>query len=180
MAAQEILIRDDGIFPGNFLPVLLYKGALDVPLLFPATHVTQLFKKNGWSNSWDAGIFTYHHYHSITHEVLGIYSGQTTVQLGGYSGPKLLLEKGDVLVIPAGVAHKNLNEEDAVGVVGAYPDGRDYDMNYGKPGERPKADERIAAVPIPDSDRLSGKGGELSKRWAKYLKAGRDQADVAG
>lgn len=164
---QEILINDDGTFPGNSLPALLYKGALDIPLLFPATHISQVFKKHGWSNSWDAGIFTYHHYHSITHEVLGIYSGEATIQLGGDDGPKLLLEKGDVLVIPAGVAHKNLDEENAVGVVGAYPDGRDYHMNYGKPGERPKTDENIAAVPLPGSDPLGGAGGELTKRWTK-------------
>ncbi|SDE63545.1 Uncharacterized protein YjlB [Mucilaginibacter pineti] len=164
---QEILIKDDGTFPGNHLPALLYKSALDIPLLFPAIHVSQLFKKHGWSNSWDAGIFTYHHYHSITHEVLGIYSGQATIQLGGDKGPKLLLEKGDVLVIPAGVAHKNLDEEDAVGVVGAYPDDRDYDMNYGKPGERPKTDKNIAALPVPENDPVMGAGGELTKRWTK-------------
>ena len=164
---QEILIKDDGTFPGNRLPALLYKSVLDIPLVFPATHVSQLFKKHSWSNSWDAGIFTYHHYHSLTHEVLGIYSGRATIQLGGDTGPKILLEKGDVLVIPAGVAHKNLDEEDAVGVVGAYPDGRDYDMNYGKPGERPGTDENIAAVPLPNNDPLVGAGGDLTKRWTK-------------
>jgi uncharacterized protein YjlB len=67
---QEIIIADDGAFPGNRLPALLYKNVLDIPLLFPATHVKHLFEKNDWSNSWDAGIFTYHHYHSIAHEVL--------------------------------------------------------------------------------------------------------------
>jgi uncharacterized protein YjlB len=75
------------------------------------------------------------------------------------------LEKGDVLVIPAGVAHKNLDEENDVGVIGAYPDGRDYDMNYGKPAERPQTDENIARVPIPFTDPLQGKNGELTKRW---------------
>jgi uncharacterized protein YjlB len=165
LMTQEIIIADDGTFPGNRLPALLYKNVLDIPLLFPATHVRHLFKKNDWSNSWDAGIFTYHHYHSVTHEVLGIYSGKATVQLGDDNGPKILLAKGDVLVIPAGVAHKNLDEENQVGVIGAYPDGRDYDMNYGKPGERPQADENITRVPIPLTDPLQGKNGELTKRW---------------
>ncbi|WCT13448.1 hypothetical protein [Mucilaginibacter jinjuensis] len=162
---QEILVKDDGTFPGNSLPALHYKGALDVPLLLPATYVSKLFKKYGWSNSWDAGIFTHHHYHSITHEVLGIYSGRANIQLGGDNGPKLLLEKGDVLVIPAGVAHKNLDDENALSVIGAYPDGRDYDMKYGKPGERPEADDNIIAIPLPESDPLSGAAGELTKRW---------------
>src|ERR1700760_4036246 len=115
MQVQEFLIADDGVFPGNTLPALLYKNALDIPLLFPATHVQNLFKQYDWRNSWDAGIFTYHHYHSITHEVLGIYSGQAHIQLGNDQGPVVLLEKGDVLIIPAGVAHKNLDQENAVG-----------------------------------------------------------------
>jgi len=127
-----------------------------------------IFERNGWTNSWDAGIFTYHHYHSVTHEVLGIYTGKARVQLGGDSGPVLELEKGDVLVIPAGVAHKNLDDENAVGVVGAYPDGRDYDMNYGKPDERPQADEHIANVPLPETDPVDGPGGELTRRWKMF------------
>jgi uncharacterized protein YjlB len=75
--------------------------------------------------------------------VLGIYSGSTTIQLGGEHGQKLTIEKGDVLVIPAGVAHKNLGKENEVGVVGAYQEGREYDINYRKPSERPGMDKNI-------------------------------------
>ncbi|AYL99164.1 cupin domain-containing protein [Mucilaginibacter celer] len=163
---QEIYIRDDGIFPGNSLPALLYKQALDIPLIFAAAYVQSQFAEHNWTNSWDAGIFTFHHYHSITHEVLGIYSGKAQAQLGGDHGPVLILEKGDVLVIPAGVAHRNLNEKNAIAVVGAYPEGMDYDMNYGKPGERPDADRRIAQVPMPENDPLSGRTGELIRTWS--------------
>lgn len=161
---QEIMIGDDGVFPGNRLPVLLYKGALVIPVLFPTTHVSQRFKAHSWSNSWDAGIFTFHHYHSITHEVLGIYSGSARIRLGGDNGPVLMLEKGDVLVIPAGVAHQNLDAGNDVGVVGAYPDGKDYDMNYGKPGERPETDKHIARVPLPENDPLGFADG-LTNSW---------------
>ena len=170
---QSFQINDDGIFPGNRLPALLYKHVLDIPLLFPATHVKNIFKENGWTNSWDAGIFTYHHYHSITHEVLGIYSGKTTVQLGGDRGPMVILEKGDVLVIPAGVAHKNLGDENDVGVVGVYPDGRDYDMNYGKPGERPQTDKNIDRLPPPEKDPIEGANGQLMQLWHIGLYAGK-------
>ena len=145
---QQIHLTDDGTFPNSPLP-----------LLFPAKHVTDLFESHNWSNSWDDGIFEYHHYHSITHEVLGIYSGETTVQLGGEHGEKIKIQKGDVLVIPAGVAHKNLGKENDIGCVGAYPDGRDYDMNYGKPGERPGTDHNIHHVPLPKTDPVYGEGG---------------------
>jgi uncharacterized protein YjlB len=70
-----------------------------------------------------------------------------------------------VLVIPAGVAHKNLGGENDVGVVGAYPDGRDYDMNYGKPGERPGTDENISGVPIPSGDPVLGNNKGLTTIW---------------
>ncbi len=162
---EQVAIQEDGVFPNICLPVLLYKGALDIPLLFPATHVKHWFEKHGWSNSWDAGIFEYHHYHSITHEVLGIYKGHTKLQLGGPAGPVIFIEKGDVLVIPAGVAHKNLGAENSVGVVGAYPDGRNYDMNYGKPGERPRTDENIKNVPVPANDPVFGRDKGLSSIW---------------
>jgi uncharacterized protein YjlB len=162
---EQIVLQDDGIFPNSHLPALLYKGALDIPILFPGTHVRHLFERNDWSNSWDAGIFEYHHYHSISHEVLGFYRGQAKMQLGGPKGPKIFVEKGDVLVIPAGVTHKNLGPENSVGVIGAYPDGRHYDMNYGKPGERPGTDENIRNVLVPESDPVLGINGGLTKIW---------------
>jgi uncharacterized protein YjlB len=162
---EPVVLQDDGVFPNSRHPALLYKGVLDIPLLFPATHVKHLFEKHGWSNSWDAGIFGYHHYHSITHEALGIYKGHTKLQLGGPYGPQILIERGDVLVIPAGVAHKNLGAENSVGVVGAYPQGGNYDMNYGKPGERPYTDENIKIVPIPASDPVFGRDRGLFKIW---------------
>lgn len=58
-----------------------------------------------------------------------------------------------MILIPAGVAHKNLENQDFA-VVGAYPKGRSYDMNTGKSKERPDADINIAAVPIPEADPL--------------------------
>jgi len=48
---------------------------------------------------------------------------------------------GGVIVIPAGVAHQNVGSSGDFGVVGAYPDGRDWDLLRGQPGERPQADK---------------------------------------
>ncbi len=160
-----IQLNDNGTFPNSKFPALLYKGVLDIPLLFPATHVSHIFEKNNWGNSWDAGIFEYHHYHSTVHEVLGIYKGSTTVLLGGDDGKEVFIEKGDILVIPAGVAHKSLGDENDVGCVGAYPYAQPYDMNYGKPSERPKTDENLKRVPIPDNDPLQGDEAGLPDIW---------------
>ncbi|MFL5811048.1 MAG: cupin [Flavisolibacter sp.] len=162
---QTFFVKDDGIFPNNKLPVVYYAAVLDLPRLFPGLYIKKLFSENNWTNNWKQGIFTYHHYHSITHEVLGICSGETLLQLGGENGITLFVEKGDVLIIPAGVAHMNLGEENDISCVGAYPDGKDYDMNYGKPGERPKADQNIALVPLPKMDPVFGTKKGLVKLW---------------
>src|ERR1043166_8709239 len=141
---QKYFLRDDGRFPNNAsLPVLLYKKALDLPGLFPGNYIVSLFKKNNWTNSWKDGVLDYHHYHSNTHEVLGVYRGKTIIQLGGAGGIELTLEKGDVLLIPAGVAHKNLTPDSRFKCVGAYPEGREYDMNFGKAEERPSTEIHV-------------------------------------
>lgn len=165
MKPQYHFVKDDGIFPNSRLPILYYRGVLDLPKLFPARYVKQLFKKNNWTNNWKQGIFTCHHYHSTTHEVLGIVRGETLLQLGGEKGITLFVEKGDVLIIPAGVAHMNLGKENDVSCIGAYPGGREYDMKYGKTRERPAADRNIASVPLPETDPVFGERGELLKAW---------------
>ena len=71
----------------------------------------------------------------------------------------------DVLLIPAGVAHKNIGSSTDFKCVGAYPEGRDFDINLGKSGERPGTDKNIRKVPIPKLDPLYGKEGCLSLYW---------------
>lgn len=165
---QLYILKDDGVFPNSRLPVLHYKNVLRLPVLFPALYIRRLFRSHGWSNSWKNSIYTYHHYHGTSHEVLGVCKGKSVVQLGGESGIRLMLEEGDVLVIPAGVAHKNLGKEKDITCVGAYPDGREYDMNYGHPDERPRTDRSIASIPLPETDPVFGAKGPLPGIWGKH------------
>ena len=76
-----------------------------------------------------------------------------------------VVRPGDVIVIPAGVAHKNLGASADFRVVGAYPRGQHPDLCTGKPGERPQADRRIARVPLPEQDPVYGPGGPLIAHW---------------
>ena len=94
---------------------------------------------------------------------MGIYGGTITVQLGGPSGIVIEGQRGEEIIIPAGVAHKNLGSSSDFRCVGAYPPGQSWDMNYGKPGERPKADQNIANIPLPDKDPVYGSDGPLVK-----------------
>jgi uncharacterized protein YjlB len=156
--------KDDGKIPNNKYPLLLYRNAFKERGSKGAEWLEQKFVSNNWSNSWRNGIFDFHHYHSITHEALGIYSGSALVHLGGEEGNKVTVKAGDIIVIPAGVGHKNI-ESDDLGVVGAYPGGMMWDMKYGKAGERPKADQNIVAVPLPEQDPLLGKENGLLSIW---------------
>lgn len=162
----EELLDGDGTFPNSPLPLLLYREVISLPDGNGAALFEELFEANGWSGCWRNGIYPYHHYHSTAHEVLGIYRGSAKVQLGGERGVIREVRAGDVLVIPAGLAHKNLGASDDFGVVGGYPEGQDWDMNYGKAGERPTADKKIAGVPLPRMDPVYGTRGPLVQKWS--------------
>jgi uncharacterized protein YjlB len=162
---SEVLV-DDGRFPNNErLPLLIYHQALNLPRNHAASAIEELLEENDWRNSWRDGIYTYHHYHSTAHEVLAVFSGESKVQFGGPQGITRQLHAGDIVIIPAGVAHKNLESNDNFGIVGAYPEGRDWDICRGRKGERPAADRRIARVPIPKADPLFGPEGPLLEMW---------------
>ncbi len=121
---------------------------------------------NKWSNSRWGGILTCHHYHSTSHEVIGVYRGETILQLGGEDGTRLRIAKGDVLIIPAGVAYKNLGQEHSIGVVAAYPGGMACDMNYENAGDRSLADKNIEKVPLPLTDPVGATASSLPIIWA--------------
>lgn len=56
-------------------------------------------------------------------------------------------------------------------IIGEYPEGKDFDMNYGNPGERPATDNNIAGVPIPQYDPVLGFGEGIATLWKDHLPA---------
>ncbi len=157
---------DDGNIPNSQYPLIIYKAAFSKSGNAGAKWLEQKFESNNWRNSWRNGVFPYHHYHSITHEVLGVYSGTALLHLGGENGEKLRVEVGDIIVIPAGVGHKNIESSKDFAIVGAYPNGMEYDLMKGKANERATADENISKVPFPDQDPLLEKNNGLMKIWS--------------
>ncbi|WP_420156168.1 cupin domain-containing protein [Siphonobacter sp.] len=156
MKPERLHFKDDGVIPNSVLPLLVYSAVFKPEEKDLARRFETLFAEHRWRNSWRNGVYPYHHYHSISHEVLGVYSGQATLQLGGEKGQAIHVQAGDVLVIPAGVGHKKLEASSDFGVVGAYPEGKDWDLLKGEKGDRPQADRNITAVPMPSQDPVTG------------------------
>jgi uncharacterized protein YjlB len=158
----------DKNFPNNdALPLLIYKNALTLEGTEEqnAVCVEKLFRKNDWHPSWRDGIHDFQHYHSTAHEALGIYSGHAKVQFGGPQGVIVEVACGDVIIIPAGVAHKSIHCSEDFQCVGAYPTGQEYDIMYGEENERIEAEDNIQHVPLTSHDPVFGKQGPLEKWW---------------
>lgn len=155
---------DDGRFPNSRLPLLLYREALK-PELCSAEALETLFEACGWPPAWRSTIFTYHHYHSTAHETLGVASGRARLMLGGPEGRVFEVRAGDVIAIPAGVAHQRLDSTGDFLVVGCYPPGQDWDLLRGEPGDRAIAESNIPAVDLPATDPVTGRTEPLPRLW---------------
>jgi uncharacterized protein YjlB len=165
-AVKQVMLSDDGTFPNNpLLPLMLYPGAFLPFGSDPAADIEARFNANRWPAAWRNGVYDFHHYHSEAHEALGVYRGWAKVQFGGPNGDVIQITSGDAAVLPAGTAHKLIDSSSEFAVVGAYPPSQQPDMLHGKPGERPVADERIARVPMPDTDPVTGTQGGLLNAW---------------
>jgi uncharacterized protein YjlB len=162
---EQFPFKDDGVFPNSGLPLLVYRQAFRTEAEDRASIIEQCLAENDWTNSWRNGVYPFAHYHSTTHEVLGVFRGSATLRVGGEHGKDVDVRAGDVIVIPAGVAHRKLEASADFAVVGAYPGGREWDLLRGLPGERPEADQKIAALPIPDKDPIYGADGPLRQIW---------------
>lgn len=172
MSAQRpltFLFKDDGAIPNNpALPALIYKGALGLSGTGdPESEIEKLFRANGWGRDmWRNGIYSFPHYHSMIHEVLGIARGTARVRLGGDRGEVFNFEPGDIAVLPAGTGHQRLSGSSDLTVIGAYPPEGTYNLCRGdNPADRDKALTTIPQVPIPTSDPARGVHGPLRELW---------------
>jgi len=116
-----------------------------------------LFERTGWTGAWKNGVYPHHHYHSGAHEVLGIAAGWVRVRLGGETGRTMELRAGDVVVIPAGVAHKNEGSEPGPP--------RGWRLSAWAEPRFASSWRQIAAVPLPAADPVHGTSGPLLTRW---------------
>ncbi|WP_420960466.1 cupin [Brucella sp. IR073] len=163
MTPETFLFDPSDEIPNNpRLSVLYYRGGVK-PDGDAASHIEQLFIRNGWTGTWRNGVFSYHHYHTEGHEVLGVASGWALLLIGGPGGKEIKVEAGDVLILPAGTGHCRLDAGDDFLIIGAYPPGQRADIRRDRPTEEDLA--RIAQLLLPSSDPLEGEDGPLVAIW---------------
>jgi uncharacterized protein YjlB len=157
----RLFMDDDGTFPNNpRYPLLLYKAAFSGSQA-DGQHV--ITKGREWTSPWAWGVFPYHHYHSRAWELLLCVRGEANVQLGGECGPTIRIENGDLVLIPPGFAHKQLEASSGFTLLGSYPTqgwSGSIDALTGAPTQEER--DNIAACPIPARDPVFGLNiGEL-------------------
>ena len=163
---RALRFRDDGVIPNHPLwPLIFYRGAVRLPAEFDAAAVMEaLFESNGWGHTWRDGIYEYVHYHSQTHEVLGIARGTGQVRFGGNRGRTVTLKAGDVAILPAGTGHQRISASEDLLVVGAYPPSRTYDECTSSE-DHARALKTISKVRRPRKDPVFGGRGPLLTLW---------------
>eukprot|EP00980_Cylindrotheca_fusiformis_P008349 scaffold1754_cov105-Cylindrotheca_fusiformis.AAC.11 len=147
----HLLMDDDGTFPNNpDHPLVLYKYAWKGRQEREARRMIENSQK--WTSPWAWGVFPYHHYHSKAWELLVCVRGEANVQLGGEKGPTVLVETGDVVFVPPGFAHKQLDDRNGFTLLGSYPteslNGTSIDTLTGAPTQEQR--NNIAQCPVPE------------------------------
>lgn len=165
MKIASFMLEPHGWVPNHpRLPVLFYHHALSEQDAVDGTF-DALFEANGWPVQWHDSVFDYHHYHSSAHEVLGVMAGDAEIIVGGPNGRVLHVHAGDVLVMPAGTGHCRLSSSPSFRVVGAYPPGQKFDIRRDAASEEDLI--KIAELPFPQSDPVTGAEGELVQLWSR-------------
>ena len=160
MSAPETISFDTPGWSNPSLPVLVYRGGISAA--DPAA-VEAMLGTNAWPPGWRNGVYPFHHFHSTAHEALACVTGSATLTLGGPDGLDVRIEAGDLLVLPAGTGHRRVEASGDFLLVGAYPEGQDWDVRRDAADAADEA--RIAAVPMPAADPAYGPGGPLAHLW---------------
>lgn len=160
-------IPPHGLIPNTSVqnkPLLHYHGAFDAASTSASAIEAHLGSVNVVKPQRRYTMYSTTHFHSTSHEVLCVASGAARCCFGGEDNPgryEPLLQKGDVVVVPAGVGHRLLDErESPFQMVGCYPPGCDWDMCYGNQGEEAKV-KSIAHLGWFERDPVYGDEGPI-------------------
>jgi uncharacterized protein YjlB len=158
---ETLQFKPNGLVPNSRFPVLIHRAAVTaVAGVDLVDTIEETFRRHDWLNNWrELGVYDYYHFHSTTHEALGMARGHITLRLGGEGRTIVQLTAGDVLVLPAGTSHTRLENSSDSQMVGGYPDGRDWDLIRDElvtASEARVAVKLIGSLPIPARDPVTG------------------------
>lgn len=140
-------------------PLLIYHSAFQAPT---ASQIeSHLSSVDVVSPSWRYTMYSTSHFHSNTHEVLCVSAGSARLCFGGEGNPDRIepvVGKGEVIVVSAGVAHRLLEDKGDFSMVGSYPDGKGWDMCYGRKDEAGKV-KNIKDLGWSEQDPIYGNEG---------------------
>ncbi|WYZ36858.1 hypothetical protein EsH8_II_000364 [Colletotrichum jinshuiense] len=160
---SKYLIPAHGLLPNTSIqnrPLMIYHS------VFPSASApvieSHLSSVGVVEPQWRFTMYSTSHFHSTTHELLCISNGRARLCFGGEGNEgrvEPVVQKGDVIVVPAGVAHRLLEDYDGgFEMVGSYPKGHHWDMCYGKHGEEQKVG-RICDIEWFTTDPVYGDNG---------------------
>ncbi|PWY94853.1 cupin domain protein [Aspergillus sclerotioniger CBS 115572] len=146
-------------------PLMIYHKAFNASASDLATHLEEIGEVRP---QWVYSMYSQTHFHSTTHEVLGVVSGRARLCFGGEANPERFeptVEKGDLIIVSAGVGHRLLDDlgagHESFKMVGAYPPQKQWDMCYGESREENKVSRNIQELDWFHSDPLYGTDGPV-------------------
>jgi uncharacterized protein YjlB len=155
-------LRGDRVPNNDRYPAVLARNALGGGQDDAA--VKTLLRENGWGGAWTWQVFDYHHFHPDAFEVLAVARGSATLMLGGPQGEEIDVEAGDVMILPPGFGHRQIEAGDGFQICGAYPPGQeDYTVIRADEGYDAETLKEIASVGEPATDPVWGGDGPLLK-----------------
>ena len=157
LRTEAIRLPHGGWCPNNrLLPLRVYRSVFPGSGESLARTFENTFGSHGWPPAWRYTIYDFPHYHSTSHEVIGVFSGTAKVRFGDEVGVDVELNAGDVVFIPAGVSHERVASSADFQGVGAYPAGFEPDMQRKGQSDPEVSRERIEDLPHPGLDPVSG------------------------
>ncbi|MCF3111710.1 hypothetical protein LL912_23180 [Niabella sp. CC-SYL272] len=156
--------REENSIPNSPHPLLIYRAFFNKTGDACENWLKKKFMINKWFPLPGVPPLDATFYYTNTHVVLGVCAGEAKWQFGGTLGLTMVIEKGDVLVVPAGVALRHLESGTGFKITGAASPGVVPKIRKVFSGHS-KASGPITDVALPDTDPVLGTDDGLLGIW---------------